>query len=194
MSETLQDKSGQIYSALIAAILEAKTDEAYRLVAEFTKITDEAKAKRGALADKYWQLRREHREDEAKAAYDAIDGYILLPKCEADRLSFGALDSVHTNDREAIVFRRSASSSAPLYTTYCLESDGWEPFPTWQDADYFCVFIHRELRMTVTYAEGDLTVVYCMTDEIFNAEILDAIKFYEVEDGHRFLATGKEVS
>lgn len=55
---------------------------------------------------------------------------------------------------------------------------GWEQFDTDQDAHYFGVWVNRRLRSTLTYAEGDWTLVECPDDAHYEAEIHDAIAFY----------------
>ena len=57
-------------------------------------------------------------------------------------------------------------------------SEGWEQFDTDQDAPYFGVWMNKTTRRTLTYAEGDWMVVTCSDDEHYNAEVLDAIRFY----------------
>tara|TARA_Y100000310_G_scaffold344999_1_gene461063 strand:- start:2812 stop:3198 length:387 start_codon:yes stop_codon:yes gene_type:complete len=54
--------------------------------------------------------------------------------------------------------------------------DGWEQFDTNQDAGYFGVWINRDARMTVTYAEGDLTIKYDIPD--MEKEYKDMCDFY----------------
>jgi len=54
--------------------------------------------------------------------------------------------------------------------------DGWEQFDTDQDARYFGVWINRDARMTVTYAEGDLTIKYDIPD--MEKEYKDMCDFY----------------
>ena len=60
----------------------------------------------------------------------------------------------------------------------CTAAEGWEQWDTEQDASYFGVWIHRGARLTLTYAEGDLTLVRCPTAETFRAEIAHAEGFY----------------
>jgi len=60
----------------------------------------------------------------------------------------------------------------------CGTNKGWEQYDTDQDAWYFGVWVHIEKRMTVTYAEGDLTVVTCPTPESFRTEIASMNEFY----------------
>ena len=56
--------------------------------------------------------------------------------------------------------------------------EGFKQFDTDQDAWYFGVWVNPEELMTVTYAEGDLSVVTCPTLEHYKAEIQDAHEFY----------------
>jgi len=60
----------------------------------------------------------------------------------------------------------------------CTEENGFEQFDTDQDASYFGVWVNREERCTVTYAEGDLSLVACASEESFKAEIADLERFY----------------
>lgn len=63
----------------------------------------------------------------------------------------------------------------------CSSENGWKQFDTDQDAWYFGVWVNIEKRMTVTYAEGDLTVITCANLESFRAELEDMEKaeFYD---------------
>lgn len=56
---------------------------------------------------------------------------------------------------------------------------GWEPHPTWQDADFFGVWVHQENRMIFTYAEGDRTLVICPTEPQFRLEYDEMRAFYQ---------------
>ena len=57
-------------------------------------------------------------------------------------------------------------------------SEGWEQFDTDQDAHYFGVWLNRSKLLTLTYAEGDWTLVVCSDAAHYNAEVADAIRFY----------------
>lgn len=56
---------------------------------------------------------------------------------------------------------------------------GLEQFDTSQDAEYFGVWINRPNRYTLTYAEGDWTLVECPDFEHYKAEVEDCIRFYQ---------------
>lgn len=58
--------------------------------------------------------------------------------------------------------------------------EGWIQFDTDQDAHYFGVWVNPSKLMTLTYAEGDWTLVVCMTAGNYNAEVQDACEFYGV--------------
>lgn len=62
--------------------------------------------------------------------------------------------------------------------------EGWLQFDTDQDASYFGVWVNPRDFRTLTYAEGDWTLVECPTKESYLEEIRDAIRFY----GEGFIA------
>ena len=66
----------------------------------------------------------------------------------------------------------------------CAPGTGWEQYDTDQDAWYFGVWIHREKRMTATFAEGDFSVATCPTLESFRAEIESMNEFYGEPPAH----------
>jgi len=63
----------------------------------------------------------------------------------------------------------------------CPADKGWLQFDTDQDAWYFGVWIHKERREIITYAEGDITITKCPSIESFNAEIKAMCEFYGEE-------------
>lgn len=60
----------------------------------------------------------------------------------------------------------------------CTKDAGFEQFDTDQDASYFGVWVNRKERVTLTYSEGDLTLVTCPSSDTFRAEIQDAERVY----------------
>lgn len=60
----------------------------------------------------------------------------------------------------------------------CKAEDGWVSFDTSQDDWYFGVWVHPERREVVTYAEGDISRVYCETPEQYEREIRSMIDCY----------------
>jgi hypothetical protein len=54
----------------------------------------------------------------------------------------------------------------------------WKQYDTKQDASYFGVWVNEDERRTLTYAEGDITEVYCPTQESFEAELKEMAEFY----------------
>ncbi|GAH03633.1 unnamed protein product [marine sediment metagenome] len=60
----------------------------------------------------------------------------------------------------------------------CTSKKGWKQFDTSQDAWYFGVWVHPGKREIVTYAEGDITVVKCPTEESYHAELKSMAEFY----------------
>ena len=63
-------------------------------------------------------------------------------------------------------------------TKLCNSEDGWKQYDTEQDAWYFGVWVHIERRLIVTYAEGDVSVVYCLTTEALKNELKSMEDFY----------------
>jgi hypothetical protein len=62
--------------------------------------------------------------------------------------------------------------------THCTPAKGWKQYNTSQDASYFGVWVNLELRETVTYCEGDLSVVRCEDDAHLKAELDSMAEFY----------------
>ncbi len=56
--------------------------------------------------------------------------------------------------------------------------DGWQQYDTDQDAWYFGCWVNPVSFQTVTYAEGDFTLVTVDTAEEFNQEIKEMNEFY----------------
>ena len=69
-------------------------------------------------------------------------------------------------------------SRYPFDAVLCKE--GWEQFDTHQDANYFGVWVHYEKLQTITYCEGDISLVCCKTNEDHVQEVKEMESFYEV--------------
>jgi len=85
----------------------------------------------------------------------------------------------HTNERGNGIFRMF--SPGARYAVDFAEdfvSEGWEQYDTDQDASYFGVWVNRTQYLTLTYAEGDWTLVRCPDAACYNAEIENANRFY----------------
>ena len=63
---------------------------------------------------------------------------------------------------------------------HCTSKKGWKQYDTSQDAWYFGVWVHPERRLILTYAEGDITIVRCPTEESYHAELKNMAEFYGV--------------
>lgn len=89
-------------------------------------------------------------------------------------------ETPRTNDRGNQVYSGFIGSRDRLEFDFgaCSSENGYKQYDTEQDAWYFGVWVHVEKRMTVTYAEGDLTVTTCPTLESFRFELEDMEKFY----------------
>lgn len=60
----------------------------------------------------------------------------------------------------------------------CSRKKGWQQYDTDQDAWYYGVWVHREKRTILTYAEGDEVLVTSPTEEIFQAELKALADFH----------------
>lgn len=56
---------------------------------------------------------------------------------------------------------------------------GWKQFDTSQDAWYFGVWVNPQTYQTLSYAEGDISLVNCAGPIPYNREIQSMIDFYE---------------
>jgi hypothetical protein len=84
-----------------------------------------------------------------------------------------------TNKRGNTIFRSFRSAERYLFDfKLCTKEKGWKQYDTREDAWYFGVWVHPEKRIIITYAEGDITVVKCPTEESYHAELKDMADFY----------------
>lgn len=60
----------------------------------------------------------------------------------------------------------------------CSASKGWKQYDTDQDAWYFGVWVNPEKLLTMSYAEGDVTLVTCISEESYHAELKEMAEFY----------------
>lgn len=99
-----------------------------------------------------------------------------------EQLDNGALDrQPNVEIEEGRTLYRSFFMNVERYLydfTCCKRSDGWHQYDTDQDASYFGVWYHMERQITVTYAEGDETVVVCHSPEAWKAELKSMADFY----------------
>ena len=92
-----------------------------------------------------------------------------------------------TNSRDNVIhdlFLPSERYSIDFADDY--NSEGWQQFDTDQDAPYFGVWVNPTKLLTLTYAEGDWSLVVCSDAKHYNAEIKDMCEFYG--EGYEFKA------
>lgn len=86
---------------------------------------------------------------------------------------------VQPNNRGNWVHRQFHSSERYIVDfAEQFKAEGWMQFDTDQDAHYFGFWVNPTTRTTLTYCEGDWSVVDCPTVETYNAEIESAAEFY----------------
>jgi len=86
--------------------------------------------------------------------------------------------TTETNARGATVKRAFADGDRYIFDRLCSAAKGWKHYDTEQDAWYFGVWINAESRMTLTYAEGDIVLVECPDEAVFQAELAHMADFY----------------
>lgn len=87
----------------------------------------------------------------------------------------------------------------------CSYAKGWAQVDTKQDASYYGTWTNPELRQIFNYAEGDLTLTKCDTDEEYKQAIAEMVNWnkksgywigidvgFEPEMRARFVALGLE--
>jgi hypothetical protein len=132
-------------------------------------------------ANRYWAIRWDKTlsEEEKKAKL-----------AEHDK-EFRPVRKVHVNDSGNTVVRRHRDAERYLFDfDDDFRAAGWKQFDTDQDAWYFGVWVNPKTLRTLTYAEGDVTLVVCSNAEHYNAEIKDACEFYG--EGYEFIACDME--
>ena len=67
------------------------------------------------------------------------------------------------------------------------ECEGWLQYDTDQDAHYFGIWVNKDKRQIITYAEGDVTTVTCPTGYDFNSEIASMNEFYAPGVSHKVI-------
>lgn len=94
-----------------------------------------------------------------------------------------------TKDGCAIYTRFFSSERYGIDFADDFTSEGWLQFDTDQDAPYFGVWVNPRLFLTLTYAEGDWSLVECPDRERYNRVINTMIEFY----GEGFVAIAIDI-
>lgn len=83
------------------------------------------------------------------------------------------------NERGNIIIRRFRHVDRYAYDyKLCTKRKGWKQYDTTEDAWYFGIWVHAERRIIITYAEGDVTIVRCPTEDSYHAELKSMADFY----------------
>lgn len=95
------------------------------------------------------------------------------------QLEMGPLKSPSTNERGNTVYYGYHPIDRYHYDLkICTREKGWKQYDTTQDAHYFGVWVHPELQLIFTYAEGDTSLVKCASKESYHAELKYMAEFY----------------
>jgi hypothetical protein len=139
-----------------------------------------------ASINEFWEVRTDKSMSEDSRA----------ERCAEIIASSKPIRNVSENDSGNTVVRSNADSLGVSHERYVFDFDddfraaGWLQFDTNQDAWYFGVWVNPKTFQTLTYAEGDVTLVLCRDAEHYNAEIRDACDFYG--EGFQFLECNME--
>ena len=76
-------------------------------------------------------------------------------------------------------YRFNPSHQVSLNFAEGFNKDGWEQFETGQEAPYFGVWINYKELKTLTYAEGDWSLVTCESDTKYIDECYSMRAFYK---------------
>jgi hypothetical protein len=132
-------------------------------------------------ASRYWAIRwdKSLTEDQQKEA---------LAKHDAE---FKPVRDVSTSEEGNTIVRRHRDAERYLFDfDEDFRAAGWLQFDTDQDAWYFGVWVNPKTLRTLSYAEGDVTLVICPDAEHYNAEVKHACEFYG--QGFEFIETNIE--
>jgi hypothetical protein len=108
-----------------------------------------------------------------------------------DNLKASAAQPVCDNERGNTIYRAFLPSERyRIDFADDFTAEGWLQFDTDQDAEYFGVWVNPVSFRTLTYAEGDWSIVECHDAGHYNSEVADAIRFYG--EGFEFKTVGPE--
>lgn len=83
------------------------------------------------------------------------------------------------NERGNTVHRLSCDSQRYLVDfAEDFTAEHWQQYDTDQDAWYFGVWVNPHSLRILTYCEGDWSLVSCLDNELYNAEIASMNEFY----------------
>jgi len=95
-------------------------------------------------------------------------------------MSCDKIDYETQSTKDGCTVRRMFYSSDRYIVDYAedFKSEGWLQFDTDQDASYFGFWVNPKKFMTLSYCEGDWTLVECHSRENYVEAIKRAIDFY----------------
>ncbi len=122
-----------------------------------------------AWAKRYWAVRWDKNlSDEEKKA-----------RLQAHSEEFRPVRKVWTNDRGNVVIGRHWSTERYTFDfDDDFRAEGWLQFDTDQDAWYYGVWVNPKTLKTLSYAEGDVSLVVCPDAAHYNAEIQAMCEFH----------------
>ncbi len=190
------EKAQSLYVKFKKALAEDNIEEARLAFVALDQLVEKSDENMKQKASQYWSLRQAGKEDEAQAVLEKMEE-------EADDViddaRWGAGDPLAVGTLKGLRFNRCDNFLIDSFDPcdryrfdfeLCPSKEGWLQYDTREDAHYFGVWVHKERRMIVTYAEGDIGVTYCPSVESFNRDIRRMNEFYD--EGRIATAIGED--
>ena len=104
-----------------------------------------------------------------------------MPKTQTEQLIMKIVPILEKDEYDGMpIYRGYVGGDRYIFDfTICAPELGWTQYDTSQDAWYFGVWIHKKEFIVVTFAEGDLSVLFCGTAENFKRELEKMNEFYD---------------
>lgn len=100
---------------------------------------------------------------------------------DAEKKPIGRMVGEEIVQKEGRVIQRAFGESERYAVDFAdnRTKEGWMQFDTEQDAWYYGVWVNPAKLQTLTYAEGDWSLVTCESKEWYNAELEDMCRFHD---------------
>lgn len=171
-------KIKDVYLKFKVAADKGAVEESRQVFAELIDMVRAAEAKVCELTNKFWKLQSAGNEEEAQKVWDEREAYDL-DFFSADPLEVGGVKDCRIKESGALLIHRFKDLGRDVFDVdLCRPSAGWEQYDTDQDAYCHGVWVNKQRLMAVSYTEGDIYIIYCLTEEVFNAEIAEMNNFY----------------
>ena len=84
-------------------------------------------------------------------------------------------------DKREVLKNGHVNTTGFTMVGHIIPPDGFNEVKEWCEYPYRVVWKSDKEMATITYCEGDITVIQCLTKERYDKELADAKAFYEVD-------------